>query len=329
MERDEESVGYMATAGSVGFAQACCLPFLLRGQNTDGGWGYHPQSQSSVEATCWALVALHSSAEETFGEAALRGLRWLCQAQLPDGSWPAFVAQEMGCWTTSLACLALHVQDQSPAAVARGLAWLVDAWPSEGGLWWRLRSRFFGDPSAVRQDSSLRGWSWTSGTASWIEPTSYALILLHCIADEIRTPGWEERVRLAEAMLYDRMCPGGGWNSGNPRVYGVAGEPRVGPTAWALLALDNRGTNTRIQSSLNWLQDAYAGIRGPASLCLAHLCLEAYGRPVSTLEPTLWDLYERNQFLENLLAFAWATMALSGNPIFLASGESQAKGVGA
>ena len=29
-------------------------------------------------------------------------------------------------------------------------------------------------------------------------------------------------------MLYDRMCPGGGWNCGNPKVYGVAGEPLVG-----------------------------------------------------------------------------------------------------
>jgi Squalene-hopene cyclase C-terminal domain len=311
------------------FAEACCLPLFVACQNTDGGWGYHPRSESSAEATCWALIALHSCAEEAPREAVLRGLRWLCRTQLPDGSWPAFVAHSTGCWVTSLACLALHVQAQSPAAVARGLNWLINAWPSEGGVWWRLRSRLLGGSSVVRQDSSLRGWSWTPGAASWVEPTSYALILLHRLADELRPPGAEERVRLAEAMLYDRMCPGGGWNSGNPRVYGVAGEPRVGPTAWALLALQRHGAKAENQGGIEWLQDAYAGIRGPASLSLAHCCLKACGRPVAPLEATLRDMYERNQFLGNLLAFAWAAIALSGRPIFLASGERQAKGIGA
>jgi len=178
----------------------------------------------------------------------------------------------------------------------------------------------------VRQDSSLRGWGWTPGAASWVEPTSYALIVLHCVAGESRPADADERVRLAEAMLDDRMCPGGGWNSGNPRVYGVAGVPRVGPTVWALLALRHVDANTRRQSSLDWLEGEYPKAGGAGSLSLAHLCLQAYGRPVPPLEPALWALYERNQFLGNLLAFCWAAIALSGKPIFLALGE--AKGVG-
>lgn len=321
-----------AVAGVVpapSFAEACCLPLLLSRQNPDGGWGYVARVGSGVEATCWALMALHSAADGTGGETALRGLRWLCQAQLPDGSWPAYTGQSTGCWTTSLACLALHVRAQSPAAVARGLAWLVEAWPSEGSFWWRLKTRLPGNSAVVRQDSSLRGWSWTRGAASWVEPTSCALLLLHRVADKLRPAAADKRVRMAEAMLYDRMCPAGGWNSGNPRVYGVAGEPRVGPTAWALLALQHHGADARSQSSLDWLQDAYGEIRGPASLSLAHMGLQAYGRPVPPLDPALWDLYERNQFLGNLVAFCSAAIALSVKPIFLASGDGEAKGAGA
>jgi hypothetical protein len=272
-------------------------------------------------------MALNSMEDEGSGEAALRGLRWLCQAQLPDGSWPAFAGQTVGCWTTSLACLALRLRAESPAAVSRGLDWLVTNWPSEGSLWWRLRSRFLGGSSVVRQDGSLRGWGWTPGTASWVEPTSYALISLLCVADEFQPVGAQERLRMAEAILYDRMCPGGGWNSGNPEVYGVAGEPRVGPTAWALLALQRHSARTQNQRSANWLQDIWGDIQGPASLSLAHLCLSAYGRSVAPLEPALWRLYERSQFLGNLLAFAWAAIALSGKPVFCAPREDEVEGI--
>ena len=45
-------------------------------------------------------------------------------------------------------------------------------------------------------------------------------------------------------MLYDRMCPGGGWNCGNPMVYGVPGEALIVPTVWALLALRDEPKKT-------------------------------------------------------------------------------------
>lgn len=75
----------------------------------------------------------------------------------------------------------------------------------------------------VRQDSRLRGWNWTPGTASWVEPTAHALLLLRMLPPEtLPSPAARGR-QLAEQMLFDRMCPGGGWNSGNPLIYGVAG----------------------------------------------------------------------------------------------------------
>jgi hypothetical protein len=94
-------------------------------------------------------------------------------------------------------------------------------------------------------------------------------------------------------------------------VYGIEGEPRVAPTAWALLALHGRCEHGDIRKSLDWLELAYSQIRGPASLALGHLTLEAYGRPVPPLEPALWDLWSNNQLFDSVLATAWAVMALS------------------
>jgi hypothetical protein len=119
------------------------------------------------------------------------------------------------------------------------------------------------------------------------------------------------RQRLAEDMLYDRMCPGGGWNSGNPQIYGVAGVPRVIPTAWALLALEDQMGRKENQLSVAWLERNYGEIRGAASLALAHRCLAAYGREVPPLAPALRQLYPRHKFFENTLTAAWVTLALT------------------
>jgi hypothetical protein len=293
-------------------ADTYCRHFLITNQNPDGGWGYHRASPSSVEATSWVLMALTSwSQAPALGETCARAHAWLLQAQLPDGSWPAFPGQRQGCWTTSLASLALHLQGGSPDAVVRSLDWLLDAWPADGTLWWRLR-QFLARSAVVHQDSSLRGWSWTPGTASWVEPTSHALLLLRSLPPELLAPRAAKRQRLAERMLYDRMCPGGGWNSGNPLVYGVAGVPRIGPTAWALLALIDQPERAENQMSLDWLARAYAGIRGATSLALAHRCLAAYGRQVPPLAPALGELYLQNRFFESVLAVAWIALAWGG-----------------
>jgi hypothetical protein len=145
-----------------------------------------------------------------------------------------------------------------------------------------------------------------------VEPTANVLIALRHIAKELHPRAAERRRQLAERMLYDRMCPGGGWNSGNPLVYGTAGLPRIGPTAFALLALQDRRDRQENRQSLNWLERTYPQIRGPGSLALAHLCLESHGRVVPALEPSLAALNSNNQLLGNVLVAAWAAISLRG-----------------
>jgi hypothetical protein len=45
--------------------------------------------------------------------------------------------------------------------------------------------------------------------------------------DLLATTELEPRVNLGYAMLFDRMCCGGGWNAGNSIVYGVALAPQM------------------------------------------------------------------------------------------------------
>ena len=81
-------------------------------------------------------------------------------------------------------------------------------------------------------------------------------------------------------MLYDRMCPGGGWNAGNGVVYGMALAPHPDVTAITVLALLGERSNNSITASLNWLEHRTESILAPWSLAWATLALQAYRRPI-------------------------------------------------
>jgi hypothetical protein len=125
-------------------------------------------------------------------------------------------------------------------------------------------------------------------------------------------------------MLYDRMCPGGGWNCGNPRVYGVPGEPLVIPTVWALIALRRNSTRRENRESLDWLEQNVANIRSAASLALAKICVETYGRTWPAASPTLAGLFENNGFRENVPVVAWSCLAMSERCGWLDAGTPHA-----
>jgi hypothetical protein len=290
-----------------------CIARLVKNQNPDGGWGYQPSLQSATEPTSWALIALRKASDpgDPAPPAIRQGLEWLKSTQLDSGAWPARPGQGAACWTTALAARALHLVSASPASTRRGVQWLCDAWPAEGGFWWRLRHQWRGHTRLTNQNSSLRGWSWVPRTASWVEPTAYCLMLLNAVPESERPARARERQKLGEAMLYDRICPGGGWNNGNPMVYGVAGEPRVGPTALALLALQAHSDRAENRQSLEWLERVYPSITGPGSTALAYLALDSYGRSLPPLEGRVRAQHAGNSFLRNTLVVAWVLSALN------------------
>ena len=124
------------------FAANFCLPFLRNAQNADGGWGFHPESQSRVEPTCWAILALQALDTPPISAEILdREFQFLRAAQLADGSWPASPEVTTGCWVTSLACWVLATDARANEAVAAGLKWLRNDWPRDSSPWRRLLGR--------------------------------------------------------------------------------------------------------------------------------------------------------------------------------------------
>jgi hypothetical protein len=304
------------------FVERVCLPFLLRAQNSDGGWGFRPENHSRVEASAWALVALREcSASGSVSEPIARGFKFLQSSQLSEGSWSSSSESHEGSWVTAPACWALLGREEFTANVSRGLSWLCAERPGETKLWWRVLRALHGSQRVSSQKDSYYGWSWTHGTASWVEPTSFGLIVLERAPGNLRQAA-SQRVKLATAMLYDRMCPGGGWNCGNPMVYGVAGEPQIGTTAWALLALRHQPDRAETQLSLQWLAQAWPKIKSAESLALACLAIEAYGRNSARAAAALRAQLESPEAPLNVPTASWSALALSGSLSWL---PSQAK----
>ena len=303
------------------FLYNACLPFLLRAQNPDGSWGYRPASPSRVEPTSWALLALAECSDaEGVARALDAGQRWLLARQSGDGSWPAGPPGDSASgWPTSLACIFLLKQRGASEPLRRGLHWLSNAWPGDSGWGWRLRRWVsgLGRQFPLGQDPSLCGWSWNAGTASWVEPTSYALLALRNAPQDLLSDVAVRRSELGERFLLDRVCDAGGWNCGNPSVYGVPGQPQVLQTAWALLALRQNKKGAEISRSLNWLEQALPALKAPASLAAGQLCLAAWGIQLPSLEARLERSFERNRFLDNVVVAAWAALALVPAPMWL------------
>jgi hypothetical protein len=324
----EEKSDSVRSSTEANFLTNVCLPFLRAAQNKDGGWGFRPGSPSRSEPSAWALLALlgQESTGETEQAAPLNevqhgAFRFLRATQLPDGSWPSSQGQNVGCWATSLATWALLPDPESRTAVTAGLRWICGDWPKDSSLVWRMIRLIL--RRNVSHNASLRGWGWTPGTASWIEPTAFALIALRQAPAELLPPGAERRRELGKSLIYDRMCPAGGWNCGNPVVYGVPGEPLVEPTVWALLALRDEPESEKKTLSLQWLEKNLGRSSGPGSVALAKICLDMYARAWPGDAPSLTGLYERNEFLDNVPVMAWAALAADAGAGWLrAKGEA-------
>jgi hypothetical protein len=204
---------------------------------------------------------------------ALQGL------QNVDGSWPAFTGDDPeGCWTTALAVLSLMSAGHATKPLEAGIQWLIDARSREANWLWRWKLSLV--DTKVQFDPAKFGWSWVSGTTSWVVPTAFALIALQ----QARRRGYNktaqliERVDLGTRMLLDRMCPGGGWNSGNGIAFGVPLAPHIDATSIALLALTGHEEEQAVQSSLHWLVNRLAGCPSPYSLAWGVLAIAAYRR---------------------------------------------------
>ncbi len=249
---------------------------LLSRQNGDGGWGGYPGGTSRTESTALALLALtHPDPATPDAEAALG---WLLDRQDQEGWWPGGPDLAGPSWMTSLAVLALAGVPRVLSRAVRGAEWLL---PQHGAVpsWWnRLILRLSGRADDVDLDATLRGWAWTPDTFSWVEPTAYAVLALRTLREELESEGAARRIEEGERMILDRMCVGGGWNYGNARVLGEELWPYPDTTALALLALQGREADERVETSFAALDRMTADTDSFLVLSLAVLCHRVYRR---------------------------------------------------
>lgn len=247
---------------------------LLTARNPDGGWAYSSGKKSRLEATCWALLALSHE------DALKPDVGVLRQWRQQDG-WLTDVpgAPPNHAFNALAALTLLEADSDTTQAQALG-ARLVAA---KG-----IRA---GQVSELRQDNGIQGWAWLDGTFSWVEPTTWSLLLLKKMRSRnISLQGADGRINDGERLLIDRVCEGGGWNYGNSNVYGQELWPYVPTTALGLLAMRDHRAHPVVEKSLQQLQRDVRTERSPMAIALAIICLRAYGIGPGTLVD---DLIER------------------------------------
>ncbi len=283
---------------------------LLRLQSEDGGFGAYPGAESRTESTALATLALARTPDPGGAEeAAARA--WLESTQLRSGAWPLAPGFEDANWSTSLAVLALS-HGGAPDVTERGARWLL-AEEGRGAAWWvNMLFRVFPRRRPVDLDTELVGWPWATGTFSWVEPTSYALVALKRLRGEMGSKRLESRLAEGDRLLADRACTGGGWNYGNKRVFEEDLWPYPDTTAVALLALADRGDLLAVSEGLDALPAMLDENASILSLSLGALALAVHGRDAA---PHRARLSEKTETWESgeIRALAWAALALVEN----------------
>jgi len=284
------------------------LQFLVDTQNPDGGWGAGKGKQSNTEATSIATLALSAVGDASLEEKVSRGVNWLTARQNSNGSWPLTASSKESSWTTALAILALTHFPSNRQKALTGAAWLL----RQEGKFNFLASliyRFAPQTIPVKLNPLLKGWPWTPGTFSWVEPTAYALIALKKIRTNLNDKQANERIREGELMIYDRMCGEGGWNYGNSEVLEADLWPYPDITALALIALQDHRETEANQLSLKALKKMLGENHSGLTLSWSVICLSLYGDDPTPLRNSLAKNYEQATFLGETKTIALALLA--------------------
>jgi Prenyltransferase and squalene oxidase repeat len=286
------------------------LDLVLGAQNPDGGWGSIKGRHSNTESTSFALMALRSLGGNAFERQISAGLGWLRAQQNADGSWRFNEASKQSSWTTPLAVLALvPFQDQREQAL-RAAKWLLTQKGRKPGWIASLLVQLALVKKRTELDPFLTGWSWTPGSFSWVEPTSYSLIALKKLRSLLVGTEVEERIRQGETLIYDRICDGGGWNYGNSKVLGEALWPYPDITAVALIALSDHAASSANRASLDIVARLTREAASGLALGWGIICLRLYEKNVGELRKLLAESFEKTRFLGETKTIALAVLAL-------------------
>ena len=269
-------------------AHAALVAGLHRLRNDDGGWPYYAGRTSRLEPTCWALLGTGGLPEST-----------------PLGGWARtdglLVEPSVGQINHAFNALAGLTFSARRSNCAPATAHIIRALCAAFG-------EVIPQSEIIRQDGSLRGWGWTPGTFSWVEPTSWCILLLKQWPET--SDAAPSRIVEAERVMRDRACDTGGWNFGNGEVYGRGLPAHAPPTALGVLALQDRLSDRLVGDAVAWLEQAARHEGSTTALALAALALMTVGRPVTGLIDALAARHEQTLAFGNVAAIGMAACAL-------------------
>ncbi len=279
------------------------LLLLRRG---DGAWSYRAGSPPAVEPSALASLALLATASSRDRAEALEAGQWIArQARRPDGSTLVTSDRKADSpgWTTPFALLLWDALGGFEAERRSASAWLL---ATKG----KQDKPTLNNP--IGHDLGLVGWPWVEGTHSWVEPTASSLLAL---APSV--PSDHPRMVEGVRVLLDRAISTGGWNLGNPVVFGQTLRPLPGPTGLALVALARvaRATCPRriIEAAAAYLAGVVEQTSAPSSLGWATLGLRAWGtRPTDPASERLAAATNR-AIARNASAGELAMLLLAGD----------------
>jgi hypothetical protein len=165
------------------------------------------------------------------------------------------------------------------------------------------------DHPAIKQDSSLQGWSWNNVSFSWVEPTAWCMLAVKKLCAD--HPSAAARLDEAQRVLADRACAEGGWNYGNKQVYGQALLPQVPTTAAGVLALQDRKTDPLLLRAIDVLRQQAPREGSASALALSWIALTAVKQPdAARLQEPLSQRVEVAESVGNLAVVAMLLYAL-------------------
>lgn len=219
-----------------------------------GSWPYHPGGDTSLETTAWCAIALKS-------DKAITDKTWQFykQCQNKNGGWSTNSHDPNSDWTSNLVLLSLRVTSASLpmdadklTLINSGYQYLVQSRQEAyveflRWIFWLLR--------LPANFPAGRGWPFVPGTVMLVEPTAYALMALKPTKHSAEDP-LKSIIALGEEYLFNRFCQRGGWNYGeNVRLTEQLPAYPV-TTAQAIVALQDKPDNERIQTGLKFLSQS-------------------------------------------------------------------------
>jgi len=283
------------------------LSFLCENQNPDGGWGYFPHKQSALEPTAYVVMALGQASGHD--EILQNAVGFLKARQTAEGGWPINTTDtETAVWVSPLVGLSVLTTSGFDSSCQSAFAFVLKTFGKMPKNWLLHLSEWLGYGNPANVNTNLGGWAWNPGTATWVEPTCYALLFLKRLQGKL--PGEKVAVAIseAEAMVYDRTCKSGGWNYGNAQVLGEELRPYPLTTSLALIALQEYPSRIENQKSLAYLKQAIVVEKSALSLCFAGLCLDIYLQEWQNVFKQLDDIYRETQFMQSIKTAALALL---------------------